>query len=117
MQAQTSLSAQWHDVCSVDDLVTNSGVCALIDGTQVAIFSVQMDGETNVYAISNWDPIGEANVLYRGIVGTLTDKIVVASPLYKEHYDLDTGKCLEREDVSVSTYPVRVDQDRVFVEL
>ncbi|GGF70578.1 nitrite reductase small subunit NirD [Alteromonas lipolytica] len=117
MQAQTSLSVQWHDVCSVDDLVTNSGVCALIAGIQVAIFSVQLDGETNVYAISNWDPIGEANVLYRGIVGTLTDKIVVASPLYKEHYDLDTGKCLEREDASVSTYPVRVDKDRVFVEL
>lgn len=117
MQAQENLNAQWHDICHVDDLVTNSGVCALIAGQQVAIFYVQIDGEINCYAISNWDPVGEANVLYRGIVGTLQDKVVVASPLYKEHYDLATGKCLERDDISVSTYPVRVDQDRLFVEL
>mgnify|MGYP001157255073 FL=1 len=117
MQAQAYIIAQWHDVCHVDDLVTNSGVCALIGDVQVAIFSVQLDGEENLYAISNWDPIGEANVLYRGIVGTLTDKIVVASPLYKEHYDLATGTCLERDDISVNTYPVRVEHERVLIEL
>ena len=117
MQAQANYTPQWHDVCHVDDLVTNSGVCALVEGQQVAIFSVQLDGESNTFAISNWDPVGEANVLYRGIVGTLTDKIVVASPLYKEHYDLATGQCLERDDISVNTFSVRVDNDRMFVEL
>jgi len=104
MKAQANYISQWHDVCHANDLVTNSGVCALIGDTQVAIFKVQLDGEINIFAIDNWDPIGEANVLYRGIVGTLTDKIVVASPLYKEHYDLATGACLERDDIKVSIY-------------
>ncbi len=30
--------AQWIDVCSVDDLQPDSGVCALVEGEQVAIF-------------------------------------------------------------------------------
>ncbi|MDO9046768.1 MAG: nitrite reductase (NAD(P)H) small subunit, partial [Methylobacter sp.] len=32
---------QWIDVCSVDDLQPDSGVCALVEGEQVAIFCVQ----------------------------------------------------------------------------
>ncbi|MDC8831473.1 nitrite reductase small subunit NirD [Alteromonas gilva] len=117
MQAQTAPSPQWHDVCHTDDLVTNSGVCALVDGQQIAIFRIVLGDETQYFAISNWDPIGQANVLYRGIVGTLQDKVVVASPLYKEHYNLATGECLERDDVSVQSFAVRVDQHRVFIEL
>ncbi|NVK57226.1 MAG: nitrite reductase small subunit NirD [Alteromonadaceae bacterium] len=110
-------SAQWHDVCHIDDLVTNSGVCALVEGQQIAIFNIVQGGDKQYFAISNWDPVGHANVLYRGIVGTLQDKVVVASPLYKEHYELATGKCLEREDVSVQPFAVRIEQDRVLIEL
>ncbi|MGZ8193595.1 MAG: nitrite reductase (NAD(P)H) small subunit, partial [Methylobacter sp.] len=43
--------AQWVDVCSVDDLQPNSGVCALVEGQQVAIF--YMPKEKAVYAINN----------------------------------------------------------------
>ncbi len=117
MQAQPTMSPQWHDVCHIDDLVTNSGVCALVEGQQIAIFSVTLGGEKQYFAISNWDPVGHANVLYRGIVGTLQDKVVVASPLYKEHYVLANGECLERDDVSVQHFAVRVEHDRVLIEL
>ncbi|MFS1705093.1 nitrite reductase small subunit NirD [Aestuariibacter sp. GS-14] len=117
MQAQESYTPQWHDVCHEDDLVTNSGVCALIGSEQVAIFKVVNSEGTQYFAISNWDPIGEANVLYRGIVGSLGGKIVVASPLYKEHYELASGVCLERDDVSVNAYSVRVEAQRVLIEL
>jgi nitrite reductase (NADH) small subunit len=30
--------SQWLDVCSVDDLQPNSGICALVSDKQVAIF-------------------------------------------------------------------------------
>ncbi|MGQ8367073.1 nitrite reductase small subunit NirD [Glaciecola sp. 1036] len=106
-----------HDICHLDDLVINSGVCALVDGMQVAIFTVSTGQETLYFAISNWDPIGQANVLYRGIVGTLKEKIVVASPLYKEHYDLASGNCIERDDVKVQTFPVHIENDRVLIEI
>ncbi|WP_375276565.1 nitrite reductase small subunit NirD [Alteromonas australica] len=115
MTATTQLAVQWHDVCGLDDLVNNSGVCALIGEQQIAIFSLTIKGEQQIYAIRNWDPVGKANVLYRGLLGSIGDEIVVASPLYKEHYSLVTGRCLERDDVSVLAYKVKRDGDRIFV--
>ncbi len=105
----------WHYVCETSDLVNNSGVCALIDTQQVAIFSLVIKGETHLFAMSNYDPIGKANVLYRGLLGSIGGEPVVASPLYKEHYFLKTGLCKENSDVSVTTYPVKLEGERVFI--
>ncbi len=58
---------QWIDVCSVDDLQPDSGVCALIDGRQIAVFYMSQDQA--IYAIDNFDPFGKANVLSRGLIG------------------------------------------------
>lgn len=105
----------WIEVCALDDLILNSGVCALVEGTEVAIFMVDTKSEHSVFAISNWDPIGHANVLYRGIIGSVEDDIVVASPLYKQHYSLSSGQCYENAEVSVSTYEVRVIDGKVSI--
>jgi nitrite reductase (NADH) small subunit len=66
-----------------------------------------------VYALSNYDPIGAANVLSRGIIGSLGERLVVASPLYKQHFCLQTGQCLEDENVSVPIWPVRLHDGKV----
>jgi len=104
-------------ICHADDLVKNSGVCALIEQAgeeqQVALFYIP-SSEQKVFAISNWDPIGHANVLSRGIIGSIGDEIVVASPLYKQHFSLATGRCLE-EEVSVKTYKVSLEGDAVYI--
>ena len=101
-------------ICSKSDLVENSGVCALINDEQIAIFYIP-SCEQKIFAISNWDPIGKANVLSRGIVGDLEGKIVVASPLYKQHFDLKSGKCLEDENESVKTYAISLEDDKVLL--
>ena len=108
--------AETHTVCRLSDLIENSGVCALVGNTQIAIFYLPKE-TPSVYAISNWDPIGEANVLSRGIVGDLKGKLVVASPLYKQHFDLATGECLEDAEKSVSCYKVSIDGDNVLIAL
>ena len=104
-------------ICHVDDLIKNSGICALatIKGQeqQVAIFHLP-ETENKIYAIGNWDPLGGANILSRGIVGNIGDEIVVASPLYKQHFSLTTGKCLE-EDASVPVYDITLENDEVFI--
>ncbi|MFV0276058.1 MAG: nitrite reductase small subunit NirD [Parahaliea sp.] len=102
--------AQWTAVCHRDDLVENSGVCALIQAEQVAIFYLP-DSERQVYALGNRDPIGKANVMSRGIVGDVQGRIVVASPLYKQHYDLQTGACLEEAGVFLPVYQARLVGD------
>ena len=101
----------WVTVCRDGDLIPGSGVCALFDGEQVAIFKLRKDN--SVYAISNYDPIGKANVLSRGITGSIGDEVVVASPLYKQHFSLVTGKCIEDEAQVVKTYPVRIEAGKV----
>jgi nitrite reductase (NADH) large subunit len=40
---------------------------------------------------------------------------VVASPIYKQHFCLATGRCLEEGDFSVTTYPVRLVEGQVWV--
>jgi len=104
----------WISVCELDDLLPDTGLCALVNKQQVALFRSRRLNE--IFAISNFDPIGEANVLSRGIIGSIGDEIVVASPLYKEHYNLRTGECLEKPEYSVSVFPVRVDDGLVQVQ-
>jgi nitrite reductase (NADH) small subunit len=102
----------WTDVCVYADLLPDRGVAALVEGEQVAVF--RLTGE-ELYAIGNFDPIGGAFVLSRGLVGSRGDRAVVFSPLYKQAYDLATGRCLDEEEVAVPTYPVRVRDGRVYV--
>lgn len=100
-------------VCALDDISPDTGVCALFEGEQVAL--IRWGNTDTVYAINNYDPIGKANVLSRGIVGSLQDRPVVASPLYKQHFDLSTGECLEEAGVSVKLYPVKVENGQVML--
>jgi len=101
------------DVCALDDINLDTGVCALVNEQQVAIFR-PADCE-QVFAISNYDPIGKANVLSRGIISDIKGQLTVASPLYKQHFCLDTGKCLEDETVQVTSYQTKIENNRVLV--
>ena len=103
----------WVDVCAVDDLVLDRGVCALVGPYQIAVFRTSPDGE--LYALSNHDPFSGAFVLSRGIVGSKGDTPKVASPVYKQNFDLRTGQCLDDPSVSVRTFPVRAVDGRVLV--
>lgn len=98
-------------ICSVNDLIANSGVCALVKDQQVALFYLP-DTEQQVFALGNWDPLGKANVMSRGMVGNIGDELVVASPLYKQHFSLVTGQCLE-EDASLPIFQVAIENDQV----
>jgi nitrite reductase (NADH) small subunit len=108
----SATAAPWTAVCSLDDILPNTGVCARVDDRQVAIFRV---GTDQIYAIDNVDPKSGASVLCRGLIGSLGEHLVVASPLYKNHIDLRTGECLESPEWSVRTYPVRADAGQVWV--
>jgi nitrite reductase (NADH) small subunit len=103
----------WVDVCPLDDIIPNRGVCALVGRYQVAVFRVAPDDE--LFALSNYDPFSKAFVLSRGIVGSKGDRLKVASPIYKQGFDLRTGQCLDDPSVTISTFDVRVISGRVQV--
>ncbi|MEV0665962.1 nitrite reductase small subunit NirD [Actinomadura luteofluorescens] len=107
-------AARWFDICSYAGLTPERGACAMVDGTQVAIFRT-FDG--GLYALSNLDPFSGAYVLSRGILGTRDEAPTVASPMYKQVFDLRTGVCLDDPRVALPTFPVRRSGDRVEVAL
>jgi nitrite reductase (NADH) small subunit len=94
----------WYPVCAVDALTPDRGVAALVGHRQVAVFRLAT-GE--LYAIDHHDPISGANVLARGLVGDHDGAPTVASPVYKQRFDLRTGRCLDLDGVAVETWPVR----------
>lgn len=96
----------WHNICKESELNPFMGVRALLQGTQIAIFKIRDSDE--VFAIDAVDPFSGAAVLSRGIVGDIGGELVVASPIYKQHFSLRTGSCLEDKTVSVRIYPIRI---------
>jgi nitrite reductase (NADH) small subunit len=95
-------------VCGLKHLPRERGVAALVDGVQVALFRTHDD---HVYAVQQLDPYSGARVISRGIVGSRGDAPTVASPMYKQVFDLRTGECLDpvgREPRALRTFVVDV---------
>ncbi len=104
----------WIDICALNDIPPNSGLAARLGTTQIALFHLP-DSPEKVFAIGNLDPKCGANVLSRGILGDQNGERVVASPMYKQHFRLSDGSCVEDESVRTPVYPVRVVEGRVLV--
>jgi nitrite reductase (NADH) small subunit len=107
----------WIDVCALDDVAPETGVAALVGGRQIAIVRVGEgvgDG-AELYALDNFDPFSRAFVIARGIVGDRGGVPKIASPIFKQSFDLRTGQCLDDPAVRLPSYPVRVVDGRIFV--
>lgn len=107
----------WIRVCRVDDLLIERGAAALLGDRQIALFRT-FDGR--IFATDQIDPFSGAAVLSRGIVGDRGGVPTVASPMYKQVFDLRTGACLDtqgKEPLTVAVHPVAVADGDVFVKL
>lgn len=109
----TSNALQWTDVCSLDDVQAGTASAALIGGQQIAL--VRSRDGNSLYALSNFDPFSKAFVIARGIVGDRAGVPKIASPIYKQSFDLRTGECLDDPAVRLASFPVRVSAGRVYV--
>lgn len=103
----------WIEICHLDDITPNTGVGAIVEDQQIALFRV--GHEKRVYALSNQDPFSQAFVMSRGILGDLQGERVVASPIYKQHFSLATGRCLEDKNQKLLVFPSKIEDGRVFV--
>ncbi|MDQ7727717.1 nitrite reductase small subunit NirD [Halomonas sp. SpR8] len=124
----TQHTEAWQKVCTKADLVAFSGVAAWLETAegpaQVAIFYLPVgpdtpslpDHSTELYALDHHDPFSSANVIARGIVGDLKGATVVASPVYKQHFRLADGQCLEDESVKLRTWKIEFKDDEVWIE-
>jgi nitrite reductase (NADH) small subunit len=108
---QLEEAPDWLDVCALDDITPDTGVAALLGGRQIAIVRVG-DGD-QVYAVDNFDPFSHAFVIARGIVGDRGGVPKIASPIFKQNFDLRTGQCLDDPAVRLTAYAVRVTDGRI----
>lgn len=95
-------------LCPASRLAPERAVAAKApDGAQVAIVRTAAG---KLYAVGHHDPFSNANVMARGIVGTVTldgeARDVIQSPMYKEAFDLETGRCTSNADVCLGTWDV-----------
>ena len=103
--------SQWNTICDLADIIPQTGVCALVNDQQVAVFRPRQ--EEQVFAISNIDPFFQASVLSRGLIAEHNGELWVASPLKKQRFRLSDGRCMEDESRSVAHFDARVKDGKV----
>lgn len=103
----------WIPVCTLVSLVPDRGAAALVAGHQVALFRLRETDE--VLAVDHRDPFSGANVMARGLVGSRGDIPTVASPVYKQTFDLRTGVCLDDDSAALGVWETRVNDGVVEV--
>ncbi|NGN65170.1 nitrite reductase small subunit NirD [Streptomyces sp. A7024] len=105
LRVELRLDRGWHSICELSDLTPGRGAAALLpNGEQVALF---LDRAGRTYAIANRDPFTGAYVLSRGLLGSAAGRPFVASPLLKQRFDLETGRCLDDDEVTIRAYTTR----------
>jgi len=110
--AAVKVETNWLHVCAADDLVADSGVVVWHQGQQVALFYLPGQGR-ELYAVGNRDPRSGANIIGRGLLGSLGGEVVVAAPLYKQHFCLASGRCLEDPQQALPVWPARISDGQV----
>jgi len=103
----------WIKICPLAKILPGTGVCALVGRHQVAIF--RPDTTDTLYALDNQDPFSGANVLSRGLIVEHDHALWVASPLKKQRFRLQDGLCMEDASRSVRAWPVKVEQESVWL--
>lgn len=120
-ESDSAGAVSWVTVCAADRIRRDRGVAALVAGQPVAIFRLSpVDAEPEEWcAVSHIDPDTGSPVMARGLVGSVGNPPLViptvASPIYKQRYNLRTGACLDRADLALQTFPVRLHDGQVEV--
>jgi NAD(P)H-dependent nitrite reductase small subunit len=108
-------SFSWVKVGKTWEIPADGGATIRHGQTQIAVFNFASRGEW--YATQNMCPHKREFVLSRGLLGDSDDKPKVACPHHKKTFSLESGECLSGDDYRVSTFPVKIDGDDVYVQL
>jgi nitrite reductase (NADH) small subunit len=105
--------AHWHSACSIDIFPEDGGLCIRYKELQIAVFNFSRRKEW--YATQNLCPHKNQMILSRGMIGSEGDTPKVACPFHKNTFSLKNGENLNGNQCALATYPVKVENDIVFV--
>lgn len=103
----------WFMACRAEEVPANEGVCVKYSAEQIALFHFTRRNEW--YATQNECPHRRQMALSRGMIGSHGDEPKVACPFHKKTFSLATGECLTGDECSIKTYPVKVENGKVFI--
>jgi nitrite reductase (NADH) large subunit len=105
----------WVKLARADSFPKDGGRTVRYGNSQIAVFNFESRGEW--YATQNKCPHMKDMVLARGLIGDQQGVPKVACPLHKKNFSLSDGKCLSDDEYRILTFPVKVEDGWVFVEL
>lgn len=103
------MSGNWVKAIARADIPEDDVIAVMVEGREIALY----DSEGEVYATDNICTHGQARLSD----GFLEDG-AIECPLHQGQFCVKTGKALTApltEDIA--SYPVRIEDDQVFVEL
>ena len=103
----------WFLACRTTDVPENGGVCVKYGEEQIALFNFSRRNEW--YATQNMCPHRQQMALSRGLIGTQNSEPKVACPFHKKTFSLVTGQCLSGDECEIKTYPVKIENDLVYI--
>ena len=109
----STTTINWLFACHVSDVPENGGVCVKLNDEQIALYHFAR--LESWYATQNECPHRKQMALSRGMIGTQGEIPKVACPFHKKTFSLETGECLNGDDCSIKTYPVKLDGNKVFI--
>ena len=115
LEEPDGLGPRWVHVGTVSDFPQDGGRAIKHGTAEIAVFQFESRGEW--YACQNTCPHRRESVLSRGILGDQQGVAKVACPLHKKTFSLESGACLSGEAYRIEVFPVKVEDDDVFVEL
>lgn len=104
---------EWFKAAPVSAFNANGGVAVRYHSKQIAVFHF---ADTNQwFASQNMCPHKMEMALSRGIIGDVNGEHKVSCPFHKKNFSLETGKCLNDDNYRIETYPVRIEDDWVYI--
>lgn len=103
----------WFKAAEVSDFPLNAGACVKYKDLQIAVFNFAEGKEW--YACQNLCPHKMQMILSRGMTGSEGEEPKVACPYHKKTFSLKSGECLNSEEESISTFPVKIEDNCVYI--
>ncbi|SEL87913.1 nitrite reductase (NADH) small subunit [Aquimarina amphilecti] len=103
----------WFKAASINAFPKDGGACVKYRDLQIAVFN--FNRLNNWYACQNLSPEKNEMVLSRGMIGDHNGIPKVACPLHKKTFSLETGENLNGDLPPIATYPVKIENDIVFI--
>lgn len=103
----------WFKVAEISDFPANGGLCVKYKNLQIAVFNFSRKNQW--YACQNLCPHKLEMVLSRGMIGDDQGIPKLACPMHKKTFSLETGENLNGDLSSIATYPVKIENNFVYI--